>query len=49
MHIPILSQHVGWFGGKGNDLHPWGLKISSYNDMGCVVNARILTEYSLPT
>ncbi len=31
----ILVQQVGWLGSKGVDLHPWGSRINSHNDMGC--------------
>jgi hypothetical protein len=27
MHITILSQKVGWLGGKGVDVHPWDSRI----------------------
>jgi len=28
MHIIYSPQQVGWLGGKGVDLHPWGSRIS---------------------
>jgi len=30
MHITILAQQVGRFGGKKIGLHPWGSKINSH-------------------
>jgi len=29
-HIIILSQKVGWLGGKGVDVHPWYSRINSH-------------------
>jgi hypothetical protein len=26
MHSTIFAHQVGWFDGKGVDIHPWGLR-----------------------
>jgi hypothetical protein len=46
MHITSLPQQLGWLGGKGVDLHPWGFK-EQLSQMTWVVT-RMLIEYSLP-
>jgi hypothetical protein len=27
INVRLFTQQVGWFGGKGVELHPWGPKI----------------------
>jgi len=49
MHTTILSQQVGWLGGKRIDLHPWGFKDQFSQLTWVVVNSGMLTQYSLPT
>jgi hypothetical protein len=36
MHSITSSQQVGWFDGKGIDIHPWGLrmKLHKWHDCG---------------
>jgi hypothetical protein len=28
MHVTFLLQQMGWLGGKGVNLHPWGSRIN---------------------
>jgi hypothetical protein len=30
MHFTIFSEQMGWFDGKGVDIHPWGLRIKPH-------------------
>ncbi len=30
MHSTIFSHHMGWFNGKGVDIHPWGLRMKPH-------------------
>ncbi len=46
MHPTIFSHQVGWFDGKGVDIHPLGIRIKTQNDV-VVVNNDMLTIYSL--
>jgi hypothetical protein len=35
VHSTIFSHQVGWFDGKGIDIHPWGLRIKPHKWRGC--------------
>jgi len=46
MHSAIFSHQVGWFDGKGVDIHPWGLRINLTSDI-VVVNDGMLAVCNL--
>jgi hypothetical protein len=35
MHSITFSHHVGWFDGKGVDIHSWGLRIKPHKWHNC--------------
>jgi hypothetical protein len=35
MHSNMFSHQVGWFDGKGIDIHLWGLKIKPHKWPSC--------------
>jgi hypothetical protein len=45
----LFTQQVGWFGGKGVELHLWALKSNFTNEKYVVVNIGILIKYFIPT
>jgi len=45
MHSIIFAHQVGWFDGKGVDIHPWGLRIKLHKLH--VVNDDMLTICTL--
>jgi hypothetical protein len=49
MHIVVLLQHVGWFGGKRIDFHLWEFKDQIPELTWVVINVGMLTEYFLLT
>jgi hypothetical protein len=47
MHPTIFSHQVGWFDGKGFDIHPWGIQIKPHLNDIVVVNDDMLTLFTL--
>jgi hypothetical protein len=35
IHSTIFAHQVGWFDGKGVDIHPWGLRIKPHKLHSC--------------
>jgi len=35
MHCTMFAHQVGWFDGKGVDIHPWGLSIKLHKLHSC--------------
>jgi hypothetical protein len=35
MHSIIFAHQMGWFDGKGFDIHPWGLRIKPHKLHSC--------------
>jgi len=35
MHSTIFSYHMGWFSGKGVDIHPWGPRVKLHKLHSC--------------
>jgi hypothetical protein len=35
MHSTILAHQVGWFDGKGVDIHPWVLRVEPHKLHSC--------------
>ncbi len=48
ININLVTQQMGWLGGKGFEFHLWSPRDQTSQNSFVVVNIKILAEYFVP-